>query len=72
MKFTLDNDKAHCKIAAVLGANGIWYKLDGRVVYLSKMGRVMEGESYSTLEGVLKAAADRKPVYEGDSVTIQF
>lgn len=61
-------------LAAVIGQLDLGIFLpttDGRVMYLSDAG-MLSPDMNRTLEQVLKENHDRKPVYEGDSITITF
>ena len=74
MKITINEAPAPVrKIAALVGyrENGAYFRDGDGFVYIGNDGYVSKSKA-NTLEELLKQEYKRKPVYEGDSLTITF
>jgi hypothetical protein len=82
VKITLNGSTSERKLVAVVGVNGVGIflpaspELDegfGLVWYNTITGKVESCRGpLNSLEGLLAQEKDRQPVYEGDSITLEF
>lgn len=73
MKFIIKKHKKERKLVAVIDRTGLqyWFVTSGGTLKFFNGGQCLASQN-ATLHEILANDVNRTPVYEGDSVTIQF